>query len=353
MSNFTPRVFQNRLLKWYDQHGRKHLPWQKNKNPYRVWISEIMLQQTQVTTVVPYFERFILRFPNVQSLAEAAEDDLLSLWSGLGYYQRARNLHRAAIQIVKDFNGKFPSQFDQIEGLPGIGRSTAGAVLALGFKKKATILDGNVKRVLTRVYGVRGWSGDKKVSERLWKIAEQLTPAQRVGDYTQAIMDLGATLCQRSRPRCEECPMAAGCHAYLKEEVHQFPEPKPSKNRPVKEVTFIVLYNAQGVLLEKRPSKGVWGGLWSFPSMARFSSPDEVRAFCWDQFELKIRAIRYGKPFRHAFTHFFLDISPVFVRISKKITINKQNIWYSVDAPQKVGVPTPVAMVLDCLKSGR
>src|SRR3990167_8286209 len=206
MKNLTPKKFQQLLCQWFDTHGRKNLPWQKNKTPYRVWLSEIMLQQTQVSTAIPYFQRFLTRFPTIKSLANASEDEVLHLWTGLGYYSRARNLYHAAKLVVEKHHGKFPDQLEELEKLPGIGRSTAGAILSIAFEKKATILDGNVKRVLTRLYGITEWVGEKKIIEALWKLAEKYTPAFRCADYTQAIMDLGATLCIRGKPACEKCP---------------------------------------------------------------------------------------------------------------------------------------------------
>ena len=258
--------FSDKLLAWFDDHGRKHLPWQQNQTPYRVWLSEIMLQQTQVATVIPYYARFTERFPDVASLAASEEDEVLHLWTGLGYYARARNLRKTAIQLVRDHNGEFPADLAQLQNLPGIGRSTAGAIMALAFKLPATILDGNVKRVLTRCYAIEGWPGKTQVSNSLWEIAEQLSPEQRIADYTQAIMDLGATLCTRSKPDCPSCPMHQSCLAYHHDRVKELPGKKPKKNMPVRQIHMIVVTNAENeVLLQRRPSQGLWGGLWGFP----------------------------------------------------------------------------------------
>lgn len=246
--------FSKVLLKWYDQFGRKDLPWQKDRNAYRVWVSEIMLQQTQVKTVIPYFEKFIHSFPDVLSLANAHEDAVLHHWSGLGYYARARNLHKAAQQVRDVHNGQFPLVFDDVLALPGIGRSTAGAILAQAEGQKRAILDGNVKRVLARFYTVHGWTGQLKIQQQLWQLAEQLTPEKRLADYTQAIMDLGATLCTRSKPGCLQCPLQSECEAYATDQVKLLPTPKPKKTLPVKTVRMLLLRNTEEqILLEKRP----------------------------------------------------------------------------------------------------
>ena len=261
MPNIAPHSsFSRKLLVWFDQHGRKTLPWQLNRDPYRVWISEIMLQQTQVKAVIPYFERFIQRFPDVDSLAAADNDSVMHHWSGLGYYARARNLHKASKIIVAEHGSKFPEDFDQVMALPGIGRSTAGAVLAFCFSQHRAILDGNVKRVLTRHYGVEGYPGAKKVEQSLWDLALKLTPEKRVGDYTQAIMDLGATLCTRSRPDCSRCPMAEECVANRTQSQSRFPFRKPKKDKKQKEVAMLIIQRQSGeILLEKRAATGIWG----------------------------------------------------------------------------------------------
>ena len=225
-------AFSKKLLTWWDKSGRKDLPWQKNINPYRVWVSEIMLQQTQVTTVIPYFEKFMTKFPNVQSLAMANVDQVLHLWTGLGYYARARNLHKTAIIICEQYSARFPCDIDTMQSLPGIGRSTAAAILSIANGAHHAILDGNVKRVLTRLHTVDGWPGENKVMQQLWQLAEQYTPKKRVADYTQAIMDLGATLCTRSKPTCEQCPAQNQCLSFLQSRQTEFPNKKPKKQSP-------------------------------------------------------------------------------------------------------------------------
>ena len=236
----SPKKFQTQILSWFDQHGRKTLPWQLNKTPYRVWVSEIMLQQTQVSTVIPYFQRFMERFPDVASLAAATEDEVLHLWTGLGYYSRARNLHRTAKIVMEMHQGVFPDELEALEKLAGIGRSTAGAIRPLAFEKKAAILDGNVKRVLTRLHGITEWPGENKVAAQLWSLAEKYSPEQRIADYTQAMMDIGATLCVRGTPRCGDCPFQKFCVAYQQGIAKDLPKKKPSAKIPVRQATLLV-----------------------------------------------------------------------------------------------------------------
>ncbi|MBD3609161.1 MAG: A/G-specific adenine glycosylase, partial [Gammaproteobacteria bacterium] len=270
--------FAERLLVWFDQHGRKELPW-KSSDPYRVWISEIMLQQTQVTTVIPYFERFITRFPDIATLAMAKQDEVLHLWTGLGYYARARNLHKAAQIIQQQYQGRFPEDFDQVIALPGIGRSTAGAILAQAMEQRHAILDGNVKRLLSRLYVIEGWPGEKQTENKLWQLAEELTPRQRIADYTQAVMDIGATLCKRSKPDCDHCPFHNHCQARRQGRQAELPHRKPKKDKPVKRCHMLILQDAQGhVLLQQRPPSGIWGGLWSLPEC-----PEDIDILHWSQ----------------------------------------------------------------------
>lgn len=295
-----------KLLHWFDQFGRHDLPWQKQKTAYRVWLSEIMLQQTQVKTVIDYFHRFVERFPNVKALATANIDEVLQLWAGLGYYARARNLHRAAQIIQLQHQGRFPRTVEKLQQLPGIGRSTAGAIIAIAFGDKGVILDGNVKRVLSRVYAVPGSPTDKTMTDTLWKIAEELTPAERVGDYTQAIMDLGATLCTRSQPRCVECPLRALCKAYGLNRVMDFPSKKAQKEKPHREVHLILLENtSQQILLHKRPDKGIWGGLWCLPEI---NEKEQISLWC-AQNNIKHYTLQPSlAPIKHVLTHFTLQI---------------------------------------------
>ncbi|MGR9051455.1 MAG: A/G-specific adenine glycosylase, partial [Gammaproteobacteria bacterium] len=263
-------------MSWFDLHGRKDLPWQQPATPYRVWISEIMLQQTQVATVIPYFEKFMNRFPCVEALSDAPLDEVLLHWAGLGYYARARNLHKSARLIAA--NGTFPNCFDDLVELPGIGRSTAGAILSLAFGRSHPILDGNVKRVLARFEGITGWPGNNATAEALWAVSSRYTPVHRAGEYTQAMMDLGATLCTRSKPDCPVCPLKDECHARRYEQTASLPTPKPSRTQPVKRVCFLwVTDRDRQTFLQQRPAAGIWGGLWSLPE---FDSPESARVWC-------------------------------------------------------------------------
>lgn len=344
-----PTDFAERLLHWYDQHGRHDLPWQRDINPYRVWLSEIMLQQTQVKTVIPYFERFIAAFPSVHELAEAPLDEVLHLWTGLGYYARARNLHKTAQCIVSDYAGQFPDSVESLETLPGIGRSTAGAIYAIAFKQRAAILDGNVKRVLARFHAVSGWPGKTTVSKHLWHIAEQYTPTTRVADYTQAIMDLGATLCTRSKPRCTECPFNTDCRGFANGDPGQYPGKKPSKTKPVKHALLLMLENTQGeILLQQRPGSGIWGGLWSFPECPESDEKEAaVKAHCTALGYSAGRLI-FHDPRRHIFSHYQLNYTPVTVKVGKHAGIGDNNTrWVRPEQPGQLGLPQPVKALLD------
>ena len=342
--------FAKQLLKWFELHGRKNLPWQHNLNPYRVWISEIMLQQTQVNTVIPYFERFMLRFPCIDKLALAEQDEVLHYWSGLGYYSRARNLHKTAQQVMANFKGQLPDGSDQLQSLPGIGRSTAGAILAIAFEQPASILDGNVKRVLARHDAIDGWPGNTAVSKQLWEIAERLTPKQQVRAYTQAIMDLGATLCTRSKPQCEACPVAVSCKAKAYDAIALYPGKKPKKVLPVKATEMLIIENQDGhVLLEKRPPTGIWGGLWSLPEQRSALDTNLVasKPQCWPVV-------------RHTFSHFHLDITPVHHKLKANNTarqnavmeVNNQ-LWYNIKQPKAIGLAAPVSKLLRALQTNK
>lgn len=349
-ATLNSKSFPRLLLRWFDLHGRKDLPWQKNKTPYRVWVSEIMLQQTQVSTVIAYFERFMTAFPDVHALANAREDDVLHLWTGLGYYQRARHLHKTAKLLIRQYHGDFPSEVCDLETLPGIGRSTAGAIRSIAFEKKAPILDGNVKRVLTRLHGITEWPGEKHVTEKLWKLAEDYSPSKRAADFSQAIMDLGATLCVRGQPRCDECPFEKYCIARKKGIEKQLPQAKPRKSLPTRKTIFLILRNGTGsVLLEKRPARGVWAGLWSFPEIETDTSVNEIKNTCRKRYKLSIDNITYGEPFRHTFSHYHLDIQPVFLKVAQaanRVMENDQIIWYTTRQSQRVGLPAPVKLLL-------
>ncbi len=338
-------LLADKLLGWFDQHGRHDLPWQSPRTAYRVWISEIMLQQTQVTTVIPYFERFMQHFPDIRTLADAPLDDVLHQWTGLGYYARARNLHHAAIYIKEQHHGKFPTDFDAILALPGIGRSTAGAILAQAHNQRFAILDGNVKRVLTRLFGIEGWPGNKAVENQLWELAEQLTPHERVADYTQAIMDLGATVCKRSKPECTSCPLQHDCVAHAEQRQHELPTRKPKKTLPVRSTRMLMLLNDDNaVLLEQRPPSGIWGGLWSFPEC-----DDEVNIekWCTQHLQLQLSQVQTHTPLRHTFSHYHLDITPVSARARHVgIMDSDRHIWYNTQRPDKRGLPAPVKTLL-------
>lgn len=341
-----PHLFQTTLLQWFDGHGRHDLPWQQNKTPYRVWISEIMLQQTQVTTVIPYYQRFMQRFPDIHTLADADEDTVMHYWSGLGYYRRARYLHAAAKKVMHNFHGKFPDNLTALMTLPGIGRSTAGAILSIAFQKKAAILDGNVKRVLTRLHGITDWLDEKN----LWPLAEKYTPAQRTDDYTQAIMDLGATLCIRGKPRCEVCPFHKKCMAHIKGIAASLPIQKPRKSLPVREATFLIIKNKDGILLEKRAPTGVWAGLWSLPQLEGHVAAKELKAYCKKHYGFALQHVVFKDIVKHTFSHFHLMISPVIVeivQIQPKIMEAQPQIWYNLREATVIGIPAPVKVLLD------
>jgi A/G-specific adenine glycosylase len=335
----------DRLLRWYDQHGRKDLPWQHPRDAYRVWLSEVMLQQTQVVTVIGYFERFIAALPTLRELAAADEDTVLALWSGLGYYRRARFLHRAAQICVEQHAGELPRDLQALCALPGIGRSTAGAILAQAHGLRFAILDGNVKRVLSRHHGIHGHPGESAVERRLWLHAEAHTPDKRVADYTQAIMDLGATLCVRSRPRCGECPLAGDCVAYRDDLTAQLPGRKPGKTLPTRATVMLILRDSSGrVLLERRGPQGVWSGLWSLLEAA---GPDDAWRIA--QRHARIDDAQTLAPFIHVFSHYRLTIEPLlFDRATawRGIADNPQLRWCDVDELGALGLPAPVRALL-------
>lgn len=327
-------TFANRLLRWFDPHGRHDLPWQHPREPYRIWLAEVMLQQTQVSTVIPYFERFVARFPNLSSLAAASQDQVLALWAGLGYYARARNLHRCAQLVVMQYGGQFPRELDAVEALPGIGRSTAGAILAQAFGQRHAILDGNVRRVLARHGGVEGWSGAPAVQKKLWARSEQVLPKLRLADYTQAIMDLGATLCTARQPRCTDCPLRADCRAHASGRTAHIPAPRPRRARPHKTTRMLVLRNARGeVLLQRRPQQGIWGGLWCLPELPA-DAPLPARAKLLPVIE-------------HGFTHFDLSIQPLRLKAARAPA--GETRWIKLSPALPVGVPTPVKKILEAL----
>lgn len=335
------------LLDWFDGHGRHDLPWQRDPTPYRVWVSEIMLQQTQVATVVPYFERFMQQFGSVSELAGAALDEVLHLWSGLGYYARARNLHRAAGVVTTQYAGEFPRDIQVLIDLPGVGRSTAGAILALAHGDRHAILDGNVKRVLARYHEVAGWPGESGVQRELWSLAEAHTPHTRVAAYTQAIMDLGATVCLRSNPQCDRCPLNSGCSAYARGTQTKFPGRKTRKPLPLKHKRFLLARASDGaILLCRRPPAGVWGGLWSFPEI---DAAHDVESWCRD-LGLERRGEIIERPvLMHTFTHFRLAITPLELAVgdvARAVMDSERWLWYNVNEPARVGLAKPVRQLL-------
>lgn len=335
------------VLAWFDLHGRHDLPWQQQITPYRVWVSEIMLQQTQVRAVIPYYERFMARFPDVQSLANADINEVLHLWTGLGYYARARNLHKAAMLITQRYNGEFPDSVDALSELPGIGRSTAGAILALSLGKRGVILDGNVKRVLCRYYAIQEWSGDSRTQKRLWDLAEQSTPLNRVDAYTQAMMDLGATVCTRSKPLCHQCPLADHCAALAQGLTADLPVSKPRKQIPVRQAYMVLLPLADGhIRLQQRPASGIWGGLWSLPE---FDAMEPLETWLM---QAGSRVSRIWPVMRHTFSHFHLDITPVVADIpaGQLQELPPDQCWYALasaaDKGQNLGLSAPVKKLL-------
>jgi A/G-specific adenine glycosylase len=346
--------FSDLLLTWFDRHGRHDLPWQFDRSPYRVWISEIMLQQTQVVTAVKYFNRFIENFPDVTTLSKAKQDYVLHHWTGLGYYARARNLHKTAKIIDEQYDGKLPLDLNSLINLPGIGRSTAGAILSLACEQRHPILDGNVKRVLSRYHGVEGWPGKKDVEATLWSYAELHTPTELIGSYTQAIMDLGATLCIRRNPDCQHCPLSHDCVALKTGREHELPESKPRSNLSTRETIFAIIENNSGeILLEQRPSTGIWGSLWCFPE---FSTDKSIETSLLEKYGYKLKDKIEFKTFKHTFSHFHLSIKPVHIKL--KTQTNRTNdarlsTWVKLEADHQLGFPAPVVSILKDLNNSK
>jgi A/G-specific adenine glycosylase len=351
---WLPEQFTERLLAWFEVHGRHNLPWQQNPTPYRVWVSEVMLQQTQVATVIPYYERFMARFPTVQSLAAAPLDEVLHLWTGLGYYARARNLRACAQALVAQHGGEFPDDIDAVITLPGIGRSTAGAILALSRGQRQPILDGNVKRVLARVFGIAGDPGSAAVVAAMWQQSEACTPTVNVGAYTQAIMDLGATVCSRSGPACTVCPMNTGCVAALEGRQTELPGRKLKRARGSREATLLIAetgkHGSLAVLVERRPAMGLWGGLWSPP---QFESEFAALDWCRREIGEPESGAQVLAPIHHAFTHFDLRLNPLRVRCvpNPEVHDGDDRIWYSLGNPPRVGLPQPIRQLFERLRS--
>jgi A/G-specific adenine glycosylase len=329
------------LVDWQRRHGRKGLPWQGSRDPYRVWLSEVMLQQTQVSAVIPYYERFLKRFPTVASLSRADENDVLRLWSGLGYYARGRNLHAAARLIAKS---GFPKTSGEIAQLPGVGRSTAAAIAAFAFGERAAILDGNVKRVLARHAGIKGFPGDKKVEAKLWTLADSLLPKKNVETYTQALMDLGATLCTKAKPRCADCPVRKTCVALKKGLTGKLPSPRPKKSIPSKSTTWLVLRHAGQILLERRPSPGIWGGLWSFPEI----NGEDPANYCRTTLGCDVESIKRLDDVEHGFTHYHLTIRPLLCDVTPTLRAEAPRwLWLPIEDATKAATPAPVRKLIE------
>jgi A/G-specific adenine glycosylase len=378
--------FAPRLIAWQRTHGRHDLPWQRTRDPYRIWLSEVMLQQTQVATVIPYYAKFLARCPDVAALAAAPADEVMALWSGLGYYSRARNLHRCAQQVVERFGGQFPDNVDDLVSLPGIGRSTAAAIASFAFGARETILDGNVKRVLARVFGIDGFPGEKRIETAMWALAESLLPAVQkyprhgdassvlyvadgdvdvgadavndvhqtddIGAYTQGLMDLGATLCMRSRPDCLHCPFSGDCVASATGRQSELPTRRPPKTTPVRRTVMLVLEAGPCVLLYRRPPTGIWGGLWSLPE-----AEDTVRAAeLASEFGGSAETTSRLTPLVHTFTHFKLEIEPFRVDCGEQQGgqlsrfPESQLEWVHWQDLDRYGLPAPVRRLLDGLR---
>ena len=342
------KAFSQQVLSWFDKHGRKDLPWQHDRDAYKIWVSEIMLQQTRVETVIPYYERFMQHFPTVKKLAAANIDEVLHLWTGLGYYARARNLHKAAQQICEQHKGAFPKNINQAIALPGIGRSTAAAILTLSFDQAHAILDGNVKRVLARYFALEGWPGLRVVEEQLWQHAEALLPSENFAEYTQAMMDLGATLCTRSNPSCSTCPVQRTCEAHTQQMQAELPTPKPSKKPPQQDVVVAIIqdYRDASIWLVKRPPAGIWGGLYSFPEFE-----DTAKLDVWLNQHYKNCSLNSQllPVISHTFSHFRLHMHPRLIQINKRpngVMEDDLGVWYKL-TDQKIGLAAPVKKALE------
>jgi A/G-specific adenine glycosylase len=339
-----------RLLQWHEANGRKDLPWQHERTPYRVWVSEIMLQQTQVAAVIPYYLRFMEAFPDVLTLANAPLDAVLQQWSGLGYYARARNLYKAACEIRDRHGGLFPDSFEDVVALPGIGRSTAGAILALAHGGHHAILDGNAKRVLARYHAVAGWPGDSAVAATLWRYAERHTPQAMTAPYTQAIMDLGATLCTRSNPACFLCPLSADCRAFALGRPADFPGRREKKAKPLRQTHMALACCNGDVYLERRPPSGIWGGLFSLPE---FDREDQLLDWCEQWRNGRPVEIERWTTLRHSFSHYHLDIKPIAMHldeITPGVADGGSGIWYNYTKAPQFGIAAPVMQLIENLK---
>jgi len=342
--------FRKKLLAWHEKYGRHTLPWQINKTPYKVWLSEVMLQQTQVSTVIPYFNKFINRFPKVEDLAQAEIDEVMSLWAGLGYYRRAKFLYACAQMVCEDFNAVFPTNLEDLIKLPGIGRSTAGAIMSLSMNKRAAILDGNVKRVMSRFFAIETPLNESSGMKNLWQLAEILTPHKHFAAYNQAMMDLGATCCTRHKPNCEDCPLIKKCNAYALGEPTQFPvRPLKKKIKPKRQTKMLILVNKHNqILLEKRTDDGIWPGLYSLPEAGHAS---DAKVICQQQWSLDTKSISELENFTHQFTHFNLDIKPVVCHIESNgrllnSSAEQNTSWHNIHDSLNLGIPAPVKKIL-------
>ncbi|KTD26289.1 A/G-specific adenine glycosylase [Legionella israelensis] len=344
----TGDSFGQRLLNWFDQNGRKNLPWQNPREPYKVWLSEIMLQQTQVKTVIPYFNRFLEQYPSLEKLAKASLDEVLSLWSGLGYYSRGRNLHKTAKIIIEHYHGQFPATENELVQLPGIGPSTAAAIAAQAFNQPAAILDGNVKRVLSRYFQIEGWPQRADTHQKLLSIAKQCLPSKRFADYTQAIMDLGAMCCTPKKPACSHCPLQSDCLAYQNNVVNNYPNKKPRKKRPIRYQQFLLLYNGERqIYLEKKPPAGLWGGLWCLPSIEAKDCPI---TFILKNYNFTSHHQAHSlMELKHSFSHFDLKISVKTIQINhSEFHINERpGSWFSQDQLRRIGLAKPISLILE------
>jgi A/G-specific adenine glycosylase len=355
MPDSSKPEFAAKLIDWHGIHGRKNLPWQNTRDPYAIWISEIMLQQTQVSTVIPYYTRFLQRYPDIGTLAAASLDDVLVQWSGLGYYSRGRNLHQAACRIVEDHGGRFPDKVDVMQGLPGVGRSTAAAIAVFAYGKRHAILDGNVKRILTRCFGIDGYPAVKANERRLWEKAEELLPdpagagtSSHIEVYTQALMDLGATVCTRARPKCAVCPLREDCLAFRESRVRELPARRPGKKLPERETALLILISQGKILLEKRLPTGVWASLWCFPEMP---GNENAHAYCSRRFNMEVKFLPSMDEFHHTFTHFRLKIQPLplqVVSLSHEVVLNGHTEvkWFTPDDALNAAIPAPVRKLL-------
>ena len=340
--------FAQRVIAWQRVHGRHDLPWQNTRDPYAIWLSEVMLQQTQVATVIPYYARFMRRFPTHAALAAAPLDDVLVHWSGLGYYSRARNLHRAA-EIIRDrYSGRFPDRVEDVAALPGIGRSTAAAIVVFAYGGHYPILDGNVKRVLARFCGIAGYPGDKRIAEELWAAAGRLLPRTGVQAYTQGLMDLGATVCVRRTPRCDACPVSSGCAARRDGVIDAIPAPRPRKTRPHRKTVMLLLEHAGALLLEKRAAPGIWGGLWCFPEIG---IDDDVASACVQRFGARVDKVQCLPDVEHGFTHFNLTISPQRLKVAalEPRAAEPGYQWLEIGKLQDAALPAPVKRIIQTL----